>query len=55
MNMTYCRFENTLEALRDCRDALGESCDPLASLSDSERLAAAKLLELCKELVTDYT
>lgn len=38
MNMSYCRFENTLAALRECDAALAESCDPLSELSDSERI-----------------
>ena len=27
MNMSYCRFENTSNDLRDCVDAMEEVCD----------------------------
>ena len=53
-NMSYCRFQNTLEALRECRDALSENLDTLSSLSEEERSAAAQLFRLCKELADDY-
>ena len=29
MNMSYCRFENTLAALRECDEAMAESVNPL--------------------------
>ncbi len=54
MNMSYCRFENTLAALRECDAALAESCDPLSELSDSERKAAIKLLKLCRTIADDF-
>lgn len=55
INMSYCRFENTLAALRECRDALdGAGLDPFAELSDEEREAAQKLLKLCAELAENY-
>ena len=56
MNMSYCRFENTLIALRECADALNEAdtADPLVTLSDHERQAARRLLKLCGELAADY-
>ena len=55
-NMSYCRFENTLRALQECDAALreGKLFDPLAELSDSERLAAKALLLLCEEMAEDY-
>ncbi len=54
MNMSYCRFENTLRALLECRDALEEVADPLHALSESERKAAIRLFKLCGELADDY-
>ena len=54
MNMSYCRFENTLAALRECRDALSESCDPLSELSESEKKAAERLFKMCRELADDF-
>ena len=56
MNMSYCRFQNTLEALRECSDALAESdaSDPTQELSDEERKAARRLFKLCGELAADF-
>ena len=54
MNMSYCRFENTLAALRECDSALAEQLDPFDGLSDSEREAAKKLLNLCREMAENY-
>lgn len=55
INMSHCRFENTLAALRECRDALDSGgFDPLKQLSEEEREAAQKLLRLCAKLTEDY-
>jgi hypothetical protein len=54
MNMSYCRFENTLAALRECKEALAESCDPIAELSESEQKSAKQLLQMCRELADDF-
>ena len=43
-NMSYCRFQNTYNDLRDCLDALRE--EPLEELSESERNAAANIASL---------
>ncbi len=53
-NMSYCRFENTLADLRDCRDALADSNDPISELSDSERRCALELLVMCRDLAADF-
>ncbi|MBT2748358.1 MULTISPECIES: hypothetical protein [unclassified Lysobacter] len=45
-NMSYCRFHNTLHALRDCDHVLGDMVD-----GDPERLSAEEL-EATKELAT---
>jgi len=49
-NMSYVKFENTLEDLRDCYDTLQDSSE-IADLSESERKYAKKLIELCKDIV----
>lgn len=49
-NMSYCRFENTLEDLVDCHEALGEE----GTLSASEKKARKGLIELCKDIVNDF-
>ena len=44
-NMSYCRFRNTLEDLRDCKDFV-ENFD----LSEEENKARMRLIEECKEI-----
>ena len=48
MNMSYCRFQNTVTDLADCMDALGEIDYDLAKLSADEEKAARRLIEICK-------
>lgn len=43
-NMSYCRFENTLNDLRDCYEHLHND------LSDSETIARDELYELCAKI-----
>lgn len=52
-NMAYCRFENTLGALRECAEALNEN-DPFPGLSLPERRAAEKLIKLCRKIASDF-
>jgi len=55
INMSYCRFENTLAALRECSQTLEDKGpDPLAQLSRDEAQAARKLFELCADLAEAY-
>lgn len=49
MNMSYCKFQNTLGDLRDCYDAM--SAD---GISESEATARQKLIELCAEIASEY-
>lgn len=56
-NMSYCRFQNTLQDLHDCAEAAGEfdTADALfASLSDNEAKAARNLLQLCRNFADEY-
>jgi len=46
MNMSYCRFENTVIDLRDCRDYLFDE-----DLSDDEKRARRRLIKICREIV----
>lgn len=48
-NMAYCRFENTLEALRDCWDYMDDT-----ELSSDEERARKSLLRLCREMASQY-
>ena len=54
-NMSYCRFQNTLQDLRACRDALSVMNDYKSELGKEESSAADRLLLLCRELADDYT
>lgn len=45
-NMTYCRFQNTLEDLEDCLDNLDKD-----NLSPEELRAKKRLIEVCKDIV----
>jgi hypothetical protein len=53
-NMSYCRFENTLDDLRDCMDALYEISGNIDQLNESEQTAAKRLIKLCFEIADDY-
>jgi len=46
--MSYCRFQNTLQDLRDCRDNMD------GDLTTEESAAKEKLVELCREIAQNY-
>ena len=46
MNMSYCRFQNTLLALRDCYNNLDNT-----DLSKEEHEARKALAHLCQKIV----
>lgn len=48
-NMSYCRFENTVEDLRDCYDNINE----LNDLSEDEQRARLRLIRLCQKIVDE--
>ena len=50
IEMNKTRFQDTLQALRDCREHLG---DPLANLSTAELEARKELIKLCYEFSLD--
>lgn len=52
-NMSYCRYENTLQDLRDCFGDMQERAetDELEPLSQSEEDAKASLINLCQKIV----
>ena len=54
MNMSYCRFQNTLEALRECVEALDEIDHDIEKLDSDERHAAQQLARLCRQLADDF-
>lgn len=49
MNMSYCRFENTLRDLQDCAEHLHADL----SGSASETRARRRLIELCQEIIDE--
>lgn len=49
-NMSYCRFENTYQDLKDCYD----NFESLEDLSESEQRYAKKIYELCKKFADTF-
>ena len=47
-NMGYCRFQNTVNDLSDCVEALC-NIGSRADLSSAERMAAQRMFDLCDE------
>jgi hypothetical protein len=45
--MSYCRFQNTFQDLRECRAHLGEN------LGEDEHEARARLVEECRRIVSE--
>jgi hypothetical protein len=59
MNMSHCRFENTLDALLDCKQALDEKGGikeyiEEKTLSEVEKICIEILIKLCKEITDRY-
>ena len=56
-NMSYCRFQNTVMALRDCKGALDEALEEggeLPKKDTEEHWAMVHLLEVCQEIVDSH-
>jgi len=53
-NMSYCRYENTLNDLRDCQTALQSDEYDVEKLSASEFNAMTRLIELCGEIYHEF-
>ena len=47
-NMGYCRFENTLEELRDCVEHLDDD------LTGTEATSRERILNICRDLAIQY-
>ena len=54
MNMSYCRFQNTVLDLADCLRALEEIDFNISELSEAEAKAACRLIEICQEIAGQY-
>jgi len=52
MNMSYCRFHNTLQDLKDCY----YNIEDVENMSDEEKRARKKLIEICMDIAdnADY-
>lgn len=46
MNMSYCRFQNTLIDLRDCEEHLDDD-----GLSEEEQTARVRLIKVCQRII----
>ena len=49
-NMSYCRFQNTLQDLLDCYRHMDDDDE----LSAKEKAARFRLLKLCEQIASDY-
>lgn len=52
-NMSYCRFQNTLDDLRDCETAIEELQNPKEELSAEEYAAYRALIRMCRRIAND--
>lgn len=49
MNMSYCRFQNTLTDLKDCQEHMDDT-----DLSEDEKRARKQLIDVCWRIAQDY-
>ena len=56
MNMSYCRFHNTLNDLYDCQLALEDFVENKENVisSEEERNKAKRLIEACQEIAERF-
>ena len=54
-NMSYCRFQNTAQDLRDCVNSLEEGYDlDDLDLSNDETYAMKRMRNLCQDFLDAY-
>lgn len=53
-NMSYCRFQNTNNDLKDCHDALSDVGDVEKELSPEEFKAFLRMVLRCRDIADDY-
>ena len=51
-NMSYCRFYNTYQDLKDCKEALEDN--NFDELSDTEKRYAIKLVQMCANIADNF-
>ena len=49
MNMSYCRFENTVRDMWDCQDHVWDS-----ELSETEKHFRQAFIEICREVASEF-
>ena len=49
MNMSYCRFQNTLQDLKDCY----YNIEDIEDMSDEEKRARRSLIQICCDIASD--
>lgn len=55
MNMSYCRFQNTSNDLRDCVNAMQEAYDlPELDLSKDELQSMNWMRSLCEQFIEEH-
>ena len=47
-NMSYCRFENTVNDLEDCAEHMNDE-----NLSETEEKAREQLIDLCRDILDE--
>ena len=47
-NMSYCRFENTLQDLKDCSEHISDD------ITARENIQREKLIALCAKIANEY-
>jgi len=47
-NMSYCRFQNTLQDLRDCLEHISDK-----DVSEEEEKARARLINVCRDIIDE--
>ena len=55
--MRYCRFQNTLNDLEDCKEELDNHAlcpDMIEEMSDEERKARKQMIKLCKQIAEEW-
>ena len=53
-NMSYCRFQNTLQDLRDCNNAMNADTFDEMDLSQDEYSAMIRLVNLCQRVIENF-
>lgn len=51
-NMSYCRFENTVQDMEDCLEHMDTPLEDLSS--DYERSARKKIVEVARDIIDAY-